>query len=127
MAGRIDFKAISQKLKQLKYPALILLLGLVLILWPARQKQPESAQPPAPAPEQSMEAQLEEILSCINGAGPVRVFLTKQTGNETVYQTDETLNKDADTENRTRTTVLARSASILESAPTRSRHARSSR
>ena len=79
MAGRIDFKAISQKLKQLKYPALILLLGLVLILWPARQKQPESAQPPAPAPEQSMEAQLEEILSCINGAGPVRVFLTKQT------------------------------------------------
>ena len=108
MAGRIDFKAISQKLKQLKYPALILLLGLVLILWPARQKQPESAQPPAPAPEQSMEAQLEEILSCIDGAGPVRVFLTKQTGNETVYQTDETLNKDADTENRTRTTVLAR-------------------
>ena len=38
-SGIIEPKAIVQKLEKYKYPALILLLGLVLILWPSKQKQ----------------------------------------------------------------------------------------
>ena len=107
MAGRLDLKSIGNKLRQFKYPALILLLGLVLILWPGRQKQAEPEHTVLPEPEQSMEAQLEGILSSIDGAGPVRVFLTKRTGDETVYQTDETQNKNADAESIASSTVLA--------------------
>ena len=99
-----------KKLEKFRYPALVFLLGLALILWPARQKQPEaSASGPAPvesAPE-DVEARMEEVLSCIDGAGQVRVLLTKQSGDETVYQTDETSTRGEQTESRSLTTVTA--------------------
>ena len=54
-SGIIEPKAIVQKLEKFKYPALILLLGLVLILWPSKQK-PESTEPPVlPPQEQGLE------------------------------------------------------------------------
>ena len=109
MEGRVivNPKAIAQKLEKFKYPALILLLGLALILWPSKQK-PEAA----PVPEQtksapSVEKQMEDILSCIDGAGRVRVLLTLRTGDETVYQTDTSGSKGQDSESRTATTVMA--------------------
>ena len=109
MEGRVivNPKAIAQKLEKFKYPALILLLGLVLILWPSKQK-PEAA----PVPEQvksvpSVEEEMEDILSCIDGAGRVRVLFTLRTGDETVYQTDTSGSKGQDSESRTETTVMA--------------------
>ena len=96
------------KLEKFKYPALILLLGLVLILWPAKQKPEQPPEEPAHAePEDRLDARMEEILSCIEGAGRVRVLLTKRTGDETVFQTDETASKGEDSESRTRTTVMS--------------------
>ncbi len=108
-SGIINPKAIVQKLEKFKYPALILLLGLVLILWPTKQKQPEPPEVPAQTEpsEEPVEARMERILSCIDGAGEVRVLLTKRTGDETVYQTDETCVRSADSESRTVTTVMA--------------------
>ncbi len=109
----VNPNAIMQKLEKFKYPALILLLGLVLILWPSKQK-PESSEPPVlPPQEQGLEAQLEEILCCIDGAGDVRVLLTKRTGDETVYQTDSTVSRSAESESRTQTTVMAGSDTPL--------------
>ena len=115
MEGRIivNPKAIAQKLEKFKYPALILLLGMVLILWPSKQKQPEEA----PVPEltesaPSIEEELEDILSCIDGAGKVRVLLSLRTGDETVYQTDTASTKGQDTESRTVTTVMAGSEDV---------------
>lgn len=109
----VNPNAIMQKLEKFKYPALILLLGLVLILWPSKQK-PESTEPPVlPPQEQGLEAQLEEILCCIDGAGDVRVLLTKRTGDETVYQTDSTVSRSAESESRTQTTVMAGSDTPL--------------
>ena len=107
--GRITPKKLLQKLKRFRYPALVLLLGLALILWPSRTKQTEPAAPPDPEPE-SVEAQLESILSCVEGAGEVRVLLTKRTGDETVYQSDESLSKSENAEERTETTVITRSS-----------------
>ena len=102
-------KSIAQKLETFKYPALILLLGLALILWPSKQRQPEASVPlPVQAESApSVESQMEEILSCIDGAGQVRVLLTRRTGDETVYQTDETGAKGPDSESRSVTTVKA--------------------
>lgn len=107
-SGIIDPKTIVQKLEKFKYPALILLLGLVLILWPSKQKQEILPEAPAQSEltEESIEARMEEVLSCIDGAGAVRVLLTKRFGDETVYQTDETASRGADSESSTRTTVM---------------------
>ncbi len=110
MAGRIDLNALGKKLRQFKYPALILLLGLALILWPARTRDQAPALPPAAATEPSLEERMETLLSQIEGAGEVRVLLTKRTGDEILYQTDDNVSSSADTESSSRATVMARSA-----------------
>ena len=111
MEGRVivNPKAIAQKLEKFKYPALILLLGLALILWPSKKKQPEVSAPVTEQAESapSIEEEMEEILSCIEGAGKVRVLLTMRSGDETVYQTDPVSSKGQDSESRTVTTVMA--------------------
>lgn len=81
-----------------KYPALILLAGLVLLLWPAgKGEDPEPAQtePASAACGESEEAyrlrterQLEALLSQVEGAGRVKVMLSLQTGPAVQYQTD---------------------------------------
>lgn len=101
-------KSIGKTLKKFKYPALILLLGVFLLLWPAHPKQTsaedaaESLPQPIEAP--TLQAQMEEILSTVEGAGRVRVLLTKSCGDETIYQTDVT---ESESGSRTVTTVLA--------------------
>ena len=99
---------LGQTLKQFKYPALILCLGLALVLFPTGKKQEKIDDLPPPVEEQCLEEQMEDILSCIDGAGRVRVLLTKRTGDETLYQSDEVITKNADNESTTRTTVLTR-------------------
>ena len=116
MEGRVivNPKAIAQKLEKFKYPALILLLGLALILWPSKQKQPEEAPVPKLAESApGVEEKMEEILSCIDGAGRVRVLLTMRTGDVTVYQTDTVSSKGQDSESRTETTVMAGDAPVV--------------
>ena len=110
MAGRIDLKTIGKTLKKFRYPALILLLGLGLILWPSRPKQDAAPPQPEPVQTQSLETRMEEVLSCVDGAGQVRVLLTRRTGDETVYQSDESLSRNGDAETSTLTTVMARGA-----------------
>ena len=77
-----------------KYPILVLLVGLGLMLLPGREASvPEPVRTEA-APPETLEQRLEELLSQIQGAGQVRVLLTEDTGRETVYQTD--IQSDAD-------------------------------
>lgn len=103
-------KSIGKQLQKFKYPAMILLLGLLLLLWPGKNVSapvPEEAPAETVSEEQSIQEQVERILSCMEGAGKVRVLLTKSSGDETVYQTDVTQSHSADgTESRTETTVL---------------------
>ena len=85
---------LSKKLRRLaaeyRWPALILLLGLVLLLWPSgKQTQtPAPAAPPADDYCARTEQRLEQILSRIDGAGRVRVMLTLRSGQAVQYQTD---------------------------------------
>lgn len=70
-----------------KYPILVVLVGLGLLLLPTGEAQ----EPPVPVEtvrEASLEQRLEELLAQIEGAGAVRVLLTEDVGRETVWQTD---------------------------------------
>lgn len=93
-----------------KYPILVVLVGLGLMLLPGREASPA----PVPADtvsEVGLERRLEELLTQIAGAGQVRVLLTEDTGRETVYQTD--IQSDSDTR-RSEDTVLVEDSSRNE-------------
>jgi stage III sporulation protein AG len=67
-----------------------LLVGIVLLLIPEKEETPTQATV-IPAQEHhtlSVEAQLSELLSLIQGAGNVRVMLTVSLGEEILYQTN---------------------------------------
>ena len=51
-------------------------------------KQPESEPKQINEQQFSVQEQLEQLLSCIEGAGTVKVMLKENSGEETVYQTD---------------------------------------
>ncbi len=108
MAGRLDLKTVGKKLMQFKFPALILLLGMALILWPSRFEREAAEEPMPPVQTQTLEEEMEALLSQIDGAGQVRVLLTKRTGDEIIYQTDENVSNNGDAQSSTCTTVLAR-------------------
>ena len=84
--------------QRFKYPALILVIGLILVLLPSK---PAKASDPEPIEEQAVsdktpetdyrqdiEQQLARILSQIDGAGRVEVMLTLKSGQTVHYQTD---------------------------------------
>lgn len=85
-------------LKKYKYPCLILLLGVFLMLLPVggqREKTPVSTEPATPELQDpwadycwQTEKRLAGILSRIQGAGRVEVMLSLKSGQSTQYQTD---------------------------------------
>ena len=93
-----------------KYPILVLLVGLGLLLLPDREASP-APMPQETVSEVSLERRLEELLSQVQGAGQVRVLLTEDTGRETVYQTD--IQSDSDS-HRSEDTVLVEDSSRHE-------------
>lgn len=85
----IQWKAWAQKLKDFRYPLLILLSGILLLMIPGKT----SAEPePEPVPELSAESEqqrLETILEQIDGVGAASVLLSYRTSSETEYLSDE--------------------------------------
>ena len=98
-----------------KYPILVVLAGLGLMLLPLSPEAPEEPAPAAVQAEPDLEQRLEAILSGIQGAGQVRVLLTVEAGRETVYQTDSRAQSDSDGSDRSDDTVLVEDASRVES------------
>ena len=93
MDGNEPRQRINALFGKYKYPILVVLVGLGLLLLPGR----ETEMPPVPVEtvrEASLEQRLEELLAQIEGAGAVRVLLTEDVGRETVWQTD--VQSDAD-------------------------------
>lgn len=106
----MDSAAPKQRINALvgkyKYPILVLLVGLGLMLLPKAEQTAQDAVPVQTAPADDLEARLEHILSQIEGAGQVRVLLTEETGRETLYQTDSQSDSDTSGTRRTDDTVL---------------------
>ena len=97
-----------------KYPILVVLVGLGLMLLPSEQEPTEPVEPPR-AVESSLEEKLEAILGRIEGAGQVSVLLTEKEGSQTLYQTDSQTDSDDSGSRRTDDTVLIEDENRTES------------
>ncbi len=100
-------KNLSSAIQKYKYIILVGVLGIVLMLIPSTNSSSEKkteSENLIPA-ESSIQDELENILSQIDGAGNVRVMLTQRTGAETIYQTNEDFS-DGGTSGSIETVVL---------------------
>ena len=97
-----------------KYPILVVLVGLGLMLLPSEQEPLEPVEPPR-AVESSLEEKLEALLGRIEGAGQVSVLLTEKEGSQTLYQTDSQPDADDSGSRRTDDTVLIEDENRTES------------
>ncbi len=100
-------RKISDFLQKNKYVALILGIGLILLLLPPLSGTKEQKQVITENTDNilSVEDQLSQILSYVKGAGKVQVMLSVATGEETLYQTDESHSNNADQSSVKRDTV----------------------
>lgn len=114
MDHTVPKQRITALIRTYKYPILVALLGLLLMLLPSKSGEQQLVQASEPVPEQSLEQRLEQILSRIAGAGEVRVLLTEEAGRQTLYQTDSTSESDASGSRRSDDTVLVEDASRQE-------------
>ncbi len=114
MDGIAPKQRINALVGKYKYPILVALVGLGLMLLPSPGNQAETPTASPQQPGQTLEQRLEEILSGIDGAGQVRVLLTEQAGRQTLYQTDSRSQTDADGSDHTDDTVLVESADRTE-------------
>ena len=105
---------INALLGKYKYPILVALVGLGLMLLPSEQEPTEPAEPPR-AVECSLEERLEALLGRIEGAGQVSVLLTEKEGSQTLYQTDSQTDADDSGSRRTDDTVLIEDENRTES------------
>ena len=97
-----------------KYPILVVLVGLGLMLLPSEQEPSEPVEP-ARAVEHSLEEMLAALLGRIEGAGQVSVLLTEKEGSQTLYQTDSQTDADESGSRRTDDTVLIEDENRTES------------
>lgn len=95
-------------LKEYRYVLLVLFLGIVLMLLP-QSKAAEEGDKETPVPEtvaeESLQEQLEQLLSIVQGAGKVRVLLTEAAGERVIYQTDG--EENSQNTKRTDTVILS--------------------
>jgi len=96
-----------------RFPALILILGVVLMLLPGRVPEqpnlPDEVKTEIPA-----EVALAQILSKIDGAGKVEVLLSIKAGEETVYQSDTDLSQSDSSSSSRVTTITVTGADRAE-------------
>ncbi len=85
-------KKIMPKLEKYKFAALIVVVGIVLMLIPGKENKTEMkgeiSQSSVPVTS-SVQEELSQLLSCIQGAGKVKIMLKEQVGEERVYQVNE--------------------------------------
>lgn len=82
---------LAEYISKYRYVALVLLFGIILMSIPQKKEkvEPTVISQDTEVEEQTLEKQLEDILSQLSGAGKVRVLLTVSEGEKTVFQTDE--------------------------------------
>ena len=120
---RIDITGkIRELFSKYKHVLLILCAGIILMQLPERvitepQSIAISETPESPATRAD---ELEEILSQIDGVGKVKVLLTEADSAQTVYQTNEDINRSSDSENRRVETVVVTNSNREEAGLVRS-------
>lgn len=100
---------IGQFIKKNQYIFLIVIIGLILLIIPSRSKKEETdavVVQESEHPSENLEFTLSELLSKVKGAGKVEVLLTLNTGEEQLFQTNETNHGSQDTTNKQTDTVI---------------------
>ena len=106
---------IKSTLSKYKYAAVILLIGIVLLLIPQKNKSTPIAEPAQKQNIQTFETkELVEILQSIQGAGRVRVLLSIASGEKTLYQTNTDVNTSGDSNSTKQETVIVTDAERTE-------------
>lgn len=121
----VTLHTLKEYCKKYRFAALVLLCGIVLMMLPSEKKTPEKtidSQPDA-ATEESLQEQLETILSQISGAGRVQVLLSQEAGEEVLYQDDTSESGAGETGSRKRETVTVTSSDRAEQGLVRQRKA----
>lgn len=95
----------GKTLGKYKYAIVILLIGAVMMRAPFEKKQVITETIPAEE-QQTLQEQMEDILSCIHGAGEVKVLLSKESGMKHTYQEDKQVKRLSDSEEVQTQTVL---------------------
>ena len=130
----------AKKLVKFKYPALVLLFGLALVLWGGKTERSEPKQETPVQTEtaprdaeadycERISRELESILSQIEGAGRVRVMLTLKSGSVTQYQSDFDSSTQTDGErsvssSQQKTVILSRGSAYNEAAAVKTEYPR---
>ena len=87
------------KLKQLAgkyaYVLIVIFAGMFLMLLPGKERANPEPYVEAPKEVNSMQENLEAILSKIQGVGRVQVLLTEAQGSRTIYVQDESTSQDS--------------------------------
>ena len=91
----MDWMTLREKarlwLKEYRYVILVLVLGILLMMLPqgkTEEKKEESIPISETEAQETVQEQLEQLLSMVQGAGKVRVLLTEAAGERVIYQTD---------------------------------------
>ncbi len=108
----MDLASIKNKsiefIRKYRYAMLVLLLGIVLMNLPQGEKKESCQKPENPTEtisEETLEHQLEKILSKIDGAGSVQVLLTVGEGETTFYQENSEMSASENSSSNHQTTV----------------------
>ena len=109
MAGNKLMEKMGSLLNKYKYAALVLIIGIVFMIIPSQNDHTGEEITTKTVEEKIMdEAKLEQILSYIDGAGNVKVLITKKYGEETIYQINEDVSvSENNSSNRTETVLLS--------------------
>ena len=104
-----DPETLRTFLGKYKWFFLVLAMGLLLMWFPEGGKEEHTASSVSETrePEQmTLQQELEQLLSQLEGAGQVRVLLTEAVGQQTIYQTDQNRRKTLDAEELQKDTVI---------------------
>ena len=106
-----SLKALPKLISKYRYPIVILIIGLVLLLLPGRQGETESPINQTVVQQQpDLTQQLTQTLSQISGVGRVKVMLTIAEGEKTIYQYDEDLSKGENSSSVRQETIIVTDA-----------------
>ena len=97
-----------QFLKKYRYALIVIAAGILLLTIPAKERssEPVATQTTQQVLLPTLEESLSRILGMIDGAGKVEVLLTPARGEQTVYQTDDTVSSGEHSADKRSDTVL---------------------
>lgn len=110
--GKIEQKMqlFTKEFKKFRYPLLVLLLGVAIMCMPLGamdgKDSNEGERKSFTYTEDDLETRLEELLTCVEGVGKVKVLLSVDTGTVRSFQADTQVRSSDETQEMQSQTVI---------------------